>query len=321
MSTSTRFPASLGALPAQPRFGQSYPKTHAQAADPAAITRAASKQSYATILLLADRGRSLDAFRAYGYFRWGDDYVDSESLPYESRVRFIERQQALLDLTYAGIMRHDATAEERMLLDMVAGDRAPNSGLQAYLRCMMAVMVFDVQRRGQLVPETALTGYSHDLAVAVTEALHHFIGHDQPTPPTEARYRAVTGAHITHLLRDTYEDVEAGYYNISREFVEAHGIAPDDVDSDAYRLWVQSRCALARAHFAAGRQELARVRNRRCRLAGAAYIARFEMVLDAIERDGYRLRRSYNQRKTPLGALKIPWSTLRTCAGLAYGRA
>jgi len=28
------------------------------------------------------------------------------------------------------------------------------------------------------------------------------------------RYLAVTGAHITHMLRDAVEDAEAGYYNI-----------------------------------------------------------------------------------------------------------
>ena len=68
--------------------------------------------------------------------------------------------------------------------------------------------------------------------------------------------------------------------------------------------------ALARAYFNAGRQYLAQVGSLRCRAAGYAYVARFEGVLDTIERDGYRLRAEYNQRKTLRGGLNMGWSTL-----------
>ncbi|MGA8393069.1 MAG: hypothetical protein WB775_13160, partial [Burkholderiaceae bacterium] len=43
------------------------------------------------------------------------------------------------------------------------------------------------------------------VATAVTEALHTFIGHNQDTPRDETRYLAATAAHITHMLRDTFE--------------------------------------------------------------------------------------------------------------------
>ena len=43
-----------------------------------AITKSASKQTYATIRLFADRDRASDAFRAYAYFRWVDDVLDAE---------------------------------------------------------------------------------------------------------------------------------------------------------------------------------------------------------------------------------------------------
>ncbi len=45
-----------------------------------------------------------------------------------------------------------------------------------------------------------------------------------------------------------------------------------------------------------------RVTNPRCRLACLAYITRFEVVLDSIERDGYMLRPAYPERKQ-LGAV------------------
>ena len=146
----------------------------------------------------------------------------------------------------------------------------------------MAVMAFDAERRGRLISTHELDEYTRLLAVGVTEALHYFIGHDDPSPHSEARYLAVTAAHITHMLRDTDEDLAAGYFNVPGEYLAAHGIGPSDVHSEAYRAWVQSRVQLARDYFKAGREYLAQVQNARCRLAGYAYCAQFERSLDAM---------------------------------------
>jgi phytoene/squalene synthetase len=192
-----------------------------------------------------------------------------------------------------------------MLAALVGGDRAENSGLQAYIRSMLRVMVFDAGRRGQLISQAELARYTRDLAEAVTEALHYFIGHGDKSPRDSRRYLAASAAHVIHMLRDTTEDVESGYYNIPREYLEAHKIDPHQVGSDPYRQWTQSRVALARAYFQAGRSYLAQVENLRCRLAGQAYIARFETTLQAIERDGYCLRRAYTERKSLKAGLRI----------------
>jgi len=42
------------------------------------LTRAASKQTYYTVRFLVDRERVADAYRAYAYFRWVDDTLDSD---------------------------------------------------------------------------------------------------------------------------------------------------------------------------------------------------------------------------------------------------
>ncbi len=122
-----------------------------------------------------------------------------------------------------------------MLVDLVRRDLEPDSGLQFYLRNMMAVMDFDARRRGRLVSQKELDAYTHHLASAVTEAMHYFIGHCCPSPHDETRYLAVTAAHITHMLRDTYDDVQHGYYNIPRELLEAKRLQPDDLQSPVYR--------------------------------------------------------------------------------------
>ncbi len=276
----------------------------------AAITKLASKQTYYTIRLFVDRERVTDVFRAYGYFRWVDDVIDAESNLMSEKIAFADRQKSLLESCYCGETPDALCPEEWMLVDLVRNDTEKNSGLQIYLRNMMDVMIFDAKRRGRVISQSELFDYSHKLAKAVTEALHYFIGHNDPTPRHEARYMAVTAAHITHMLRDALEDVENGYYNIPSEYIATRGITPEDVKSQGYRDWVCGRVQLARGYFKMGRECIAQVKNLRCRLAGYAYIARFEWMLDAIERNNYCLRSEYPQRKSLSTGLRMSWSTL-----------
>jgi hypothetical protein len=202
--------------------------------------------------------------------------------------------------------------EEQILVDLFQNDRCipGHSGLRSYIHNMMAVMAFDAERRGRLISQGELNAYAHSLAVAVTEALHYFIGHNCSSPRSEDRYLAVTGAHITHMLRDTVDDNAAGYFNIPREYLEANQTSPFDIESEPYRDWVRSRVQLARDYFKAGRRYMARVECFRCRLAGYAYIARFEAVLDSIEQDNYLLRAEYRECKTLAAGAQMGWSTL-----------
>lgn len=263
-----------------------------------AITKAASKQAYYTIRFLADRDRVADAYRAYAYFRWVDDVIDAGSRSAAERIAFLLRQKSLLDNGYCGQLPHDTTTEEKMLIQLIQNDNEKFSGLQIYLRNMMSVMEFDAKRRGTLISEAELEQYTGWLASAVTEAMHYFIGHDCYSPHTESRYLAVTGAHMVHMLRDAYEDIQIGYYNIPREVLEAGHIKPQDIQSKAYRAWVQSRIQLARNYFNAGKEYTSQIENTRWKLAGFAYMARFEWLLDTIEREAYELRTDYSERKT-----------------------
>src|SRR5512146_1577694 len=98
------------------------------------ITKAASKQTYYTIRFLVDRERVDDAYQAYGYFRWVDDVLDADSGSALERRAFLERQKSLLEQCYRGEAPQGANLQERMLVDLIQGDREPDSGLQAYLR-------------------------------------------------------------------------------------------------------------------------------------------------------------------------------------------
>jgi phytoene/squalene synthetase len=286
------------------------------------ITKAASKQTYYTIRFLVDRARVDDAYRAYAYFRWVDDVLDATSgsglvlskaeAPVPSKTEapvlseaeaserraFLKRQQSLLEKCMRGEAPGDTNVQEKMLVELVESDRGKNSGLQAYLRNMMLVMEFDVRRRGRLISQVELNEYTRWLAVAVTEAMHYYIGHGAYAPHDETRYLAVSAAHVVHMLRDTHDDVRAGYYNVPREVLEANHIGPQDVHHEAYRAWVRGRVQLAREYFEAGKVYLRRVQSSRHRLAGFAYMARFEWLLDTIEREGFLLRPQYDERKS-----------------------
>ncbi|MEW5869545.1 MAG: squalene/phytoene synthase family protein [Chloroflexota bacterium] len=278
----------------------------------AAITKASSKQTYYTFRWLVDRPLVADAYRAYAYFRWVDDALDGDVGTSVERRAFLERQEDLLEACYAGQAPGDACPEERMLVDLVAHDHAANSGLQVYLRNMMAVMRFDMKRRGRTISRLELAEYTRLLATAVTEVLHYFIGHNCELPCRERRYLAVQGAHVVHMLRDAVEDAQAGYFNVAGEYVEAHNLPLMNLDHPAYRKWVYNRVQLAHLYFDLGEQYLAQVKNLRCRLAGAAYVARFKYVLRLIEQDDYRLRAAYPERKSLRAGLWMAWTTLST---------
>jgi phytoene/squalene synthetase len=264
----------------------------------ASITRSASRQTFYTIRFLVDRDRVQDAYRAYAYFRWVDDSLDQGGMDKSSRLAFIRHQETIIEDCFHGIAPRSTTREEAMLVDLVHRERERDSGLQAYIRNMLAVMTFDAGRQGELISGWELNHYTHTLAVAVTEAMHYFIGHRCKSPQTEIRYLAVSAAHVTHMLRDTLDDIRLGYYNIPRELVEAHKIDPCDPGSEPYRDWIRSRVELARSWFHAGREYLSRVPNPRCRLAGLAYSLRFNSILDAIEMDDYHLRPAYSERSS-----------------------
>ena len=289
-----------------------------------AITQAASKQTYYTIRFLVDRARVDDAYRAYAYFRWVDDVLDADagSGPVPSEVEasgrrsFLDRQKSLLEECFRGEAPRDVNIQENMLVELVQRDGGESSGLRAYLHNMMLVMDFDVRRRGRFISQIELNEYTRWLAIAVTEAVHYFIGNGAFAPRDETRYLAVSAAHIAHMLRDTYDDVRSGYYNIPREVLEANHIGPQDVHSDAYRAWVKSRVQLARDYFGAGRSYFGRVQSSRHRLAGLAYMARFEWVLETIEREGFILRPRYSERKSIGNGLRTGWLALSSIIGL-----
>ena len=271
------------------------------------ITWAGSKQAYYTARLMVDKDLVNDFMRAYAYFRWADDVVDVSSRSADERISFIERQRGLIDRLYRDEPLDDLTLEEEMLADLISHDRGADSGLQSYIRNMLAIIEFDAHRKGRLISQQELTWYSDCLGKAIMDCMQYFIGNGHSYPTTDNRLLAAIASHITHLLRDMVPDIADGFINIPREYLQEHGIGPDDMDSPPFRAWVRDRVEQARQYFHEGRRYFAGLEVLRLKIVAYWYYARFEGVLDTIERDGYVLRPVYRERRKRSTWLKIAW--------------
>lgn len=271
------------------------------------ITWDGSKQTYYTARLMVDRDLVNDFYRSYAYFRWADDIVDDSSQSNDERISFIRRQRELIDCLYRNERPDDLTPEEEIAADLINHDRGENSGLESFIRNMFDIIEFDAYRKGRLISQQELTWYTNCLGKSVIDGIQYFIGNGHPYPATDNRYLAAVAAHITHLLRDMLADIANGFINIPHEYLEAHGISPENVDSPPFRAWVRDRVEQARQYFCEGKRYLDEIDVLRCKIVGYWYCARFESVLDTIERDGYTLRAVYSERRNLSTWLKIVW--------------
>jgi phytoene/squalene synthetase len=112
------------------------------------------------------------------------------------------------------------------------------------------------------------------------------------------------------MLRDMSVDLTDGFVNVPREYLEAHRLKPENLDSPQLRSWVRDRVEQARGYFHRGKQYLDGLNVLRCKLVGYWYCARFEGILDTIERDDYVLRPVYNERRKLSTWLKIAGLTV-----------
>lgn len=272
------------------------------------ITWNGSKQTYFTAKLLVDKDLVDDFCRAYAYFRWIDDVIDVESRSDEERISFINRQKMLIDRFYGNDRPDELAQEEEILADLIHNDRGEDSGLQSFIRNMFAMIEFDALRKGRLISQIELNWYIDTLAKSVTDGLLYFVGNGHPYPGGSRKYLAGKAAHISHLLRDMYEDIADGFINIPEEYMLEHKISYEDNGDPIFRAWVRERVDLARQYFCEGKVYLDGLDVLRCKIVGHWYCTRFEVVLDTIERDGYILRGDYHERRRKSTWLKIVWT-------------
>jgi phytoene/squalene synthetase len=247
---------------------------------------------------MVDKDLRDDCFRAYGYFRWADDMVDQVCQTRGDRISFIKRQGKLVEMFYQKKRPDDLTHEEEILADLIKNDVGSSGLLKSYIRNFIAIIQFDADRKGMPISGGELDWYAKTLGKAVTDGIQYFICNGHPYPESESRYLAATAAHIAHMLRDTAVDITEGYLNFPEEDRQLNVIDPTDFSCLSKRNWVKARVELAREYFNAGKRYLDSLDAFRCKIVGYWYCARFERILDTIEKDNFVLRSAY--RKPPM---------------------
>ncbi len=257
------------------------------------ITWNNSKQTYFIGRLMVDRNLVDDFYRAYAYLRWIDDIIDEVAQTDEERTDFIKRQRKLVNSIFEDVTGSDFKPEEMILVNLVRNNIALKKGLESFIKNVFAIIEFDAQRKGQPINKKDLDWYIECLGKAVIDGLQYFIGNNHDYPTTANRHLASTAAHITHLLRDTMEDIANGFINIPKEYLEKHPFNLSDPSRPEFTIFVKERVLLARAYFRDGKKYIDNLSILRCKIVGYLYCTRFEHILKTIERDNYILRPGY----------------------------
>jgi len=285
-----------------------------------AITKSSSLQTYLTAVLLVDRGKVDDCCRAYAYFRWVDDSIDAASKSSSQCRRFIRGQKRLAKGLYSGKVPAKVSAEEQMLVDLVRNDRKKSPYLKSYIFNFFKILEFDAERRGKAIRDRELKQYSDLLGKAVTDAIFYFIGNGRRYPKAQSRYLAATAAHIAHMLRDYRSDINSGYFNAPKDYLDRLGVSPQDITTPAFKAWAKKRVALARRYLSEGKDYIDSLSSLRCKIAAYWYCARFEDVLSTIESDGYVLRFEYPRRGNLVLYPKMAILALPVMASHVFGK-
>jgi phytoene/squalene synthetase len=256
------------------------------------ITFHSSLQTYLTIKLLVDKKLVNDCYKAYAYLRWLDDQVDIHRKTRKSRLDFIKRQKQLITDTYSKRLAHPSCREEEMIIELITSNPY-STKLSSFLINFFKIIAFDAQRRYSQISEKKLLWYSTTLAKAVTDGIEYFINTTYAYPDTPSHYRAAIGSHITHMLRDYQEDIPQGFINIPNEYITKYALSPLDVTSPKFLLWVRQQVKKARKEFREGKCYIKKLPILRGKIAALWYCARFENILDEIEKDKYILRPRY----------------------------
>lgn len=270
-----------------------------------AITRKSSLQTYITFKLLADKALTQNSYRGYAYFRWVDDEIDVRLNSKKDRIEFINRQKQIINNAYENRSVSNLAPEEKLIVDLIATNRNKTSKLHSFIYNFVRIIEFDASRKDKRITKKELNWYSEILAIAVIDCIEYFINHDYIYPDSANQYKAAVAAHITHMLRDYYEDLDEGFINIPEEYLLSHNIKPEDVQTEAFRDWVKSQVNLARKYFRQGMTYWKNLPVLRGKLAAFWYCTRFEKVLDMIENDRYILRHDYPRKNNPGSYIKI----------------
>jgi phytoene/squalene synthetase len=256
-----------------------------------AIARRSSRFTYLLSLLMPASDRPF-FWTWYAYVRWVDDIADDMKLSLATRYDFLTRQIQLVQDLYSE-KRVNLSKDEAALSALVAYDTQRGKLLEDPLSAMLGAMQFDVQRHGTLSEHGELRrNFDHEVANCLF-AIGYFCR--IPDIPTKVPGRAAAnGAKIAHVLRDFLHDCDEGTFNISRQELDAYGLALPTLKADlagpAGRRWVASNVRLAERQLMSGLREASETPGIRYPIIVAILVAKYQAYLDRFRANDYVLK-------------------------------
>jgi phytoene/squalene synthetase len=227
---------------------------------------------------------NLILFTAYAYFRWLDDIIDQENISREAASRLVARQRSLTRAWYAGSDPFPSNQFEALLQGAIEYDRMSEYRLHHMIHCFLSALAWDAERRHTIVTQQDLDRYSLHLGRAYAEGLLFGLGLN----PVCSDYRGPrdlcgTAAHLTHLLRDLFIDLELGYVNISSRDMERFCIDIADPELRGTKQWVMFTIERAHTLFLQGRRHRDGLPTMRARLVFDIACLRYLWTLKRIK--------------------------------------
>lgn len=262
-----------------------------------ATVRRSSRFTYLLGLLLPAGDRPF-FWLWYAYLRWVDDIADNAMMPAATRYDFLTRQIRLVEDIYSG-KQVNLSRDEAPVGALAAYDIQRGGLLGVSLSKMLGAMQFDIQRQGTLSAHEELhRNFDHEVANYLF-AIGYFCR--IPEIPAKVPGRAAAnGAKIAHILRDLLQDWDEGIFNISREELDAYGLAlptlKTDITGPAGRRWIAANVRLAERQLTDGLLEAGQVAGLRYRIIVAILVAKYQAYLDR-----FRAARFDLQPQTGLG--------------------
>lgn len=235
------------------------------------------------------RSRRNTLFRAYEYFRWVDDYIDDKKTLTKDAKRLLSREIRLISTLYSHKPITPTYIFEEYISSVISEDYENRNGMQEIINGFFCALSWDVRRRNRIPTAKELTSYSQYLGCSYSQGITYGLNYH----PTDSRFLEVSNncgvaAHITHMLRDFFIDLEIGYINISKEDIEKYHINLSSNRQDlkmALSPWCKDQFLKTQNLFNQGLNSINKLPGFRARFAFRLISIRYLLILKKVKRD------------------------------------
>jgi 15-cis-phytoene synthase len=254
---------------------------------------------YSFRFLPPERRRAITAL--YAFCREVDDVVDEVADPGVARLKLAWWRNEVAAV-FGGAPQHPVALA---LVPVVAAFRLPEEHFQA----VIDGMTMDIEQNRYLDFAT-LERYCHRVAGVVGLMSAEIFGYQEPATREYARDLGVA-FQLTNIIRDVGEDARRGRIYLPQDELERHGVTAADLfqrrATPAFVALMAHQAARARAFYARALSALPSV-DRRAQRPGLMMAAIYRALLNAIEREGFRVL-DRRIALTPLAKAWIAWKT------------